>query len=552
MDGNAYKHRILIILYSNSKKGCPIICHSRESGSPVSNINTIRWIPAFAGMTSLFLSFFSRMTIIGETGRWPYIDVCLTKTDSTGNVIWTRTYGGEYDDYGYCIDYTTDGGYIIAGKTYSFGILGSDVYLIKTDAEGDTLWSRTYSRNYYDCAYSVQQTDDGGYIIAGYTITTQNGHDIYVIKTDSSGDCVWAGTYGYNFNDIAHCIQQTYGGGYIVAGQADTSLDDDVYLIKLDLNGNSEWSHHYRLRHDEIGYSVKGTWDGGFMISGETYHQFGDRDVCVIRTDSMGNELWRQTYGGPLHDYGFSVIQCRDGGYAVAGWYGFDYISITGDFYLIRLEGDVVPLNVILTPLTSPILIPSGGGSFDYTAVIENRTIRAARCDVWTEVVLPGGSVYGPLLSRMGVSIPPGGTLTRQVRQNVPGYAPAGRYCYLGKAGLFPDSVAACDTIGFAKLHGQIQANGNFGWEVFDADEISESVSIKTLTGLVILSIQPNPFNQRTAVGFQLSVSGEVNLAVYDITGREVAVLAEGWYPAGSHQVVWDAEGMSSGIYFVR
>ena len=155
---------------------------------------------------------------------------------------WIRIFGGTYQDVGYSVQKTSDGGYTVAGYTRSFGAGGYDVYIVKTDSSGDTIWTRTYGGVGEDYGYSIQQTMDGGYIITGYTNSFGVGwDDVYLIKTDSTGDTLWTRTFGGVYWDVAISIQQTTDGGYIVAGYAESfgAIDGDVCLIKTDSNGNA-------------------------------------------------------------------------------------------------------------------------------------------------------------------------------------------------------------------------------------------------------------------------------------------------------------------------
>jgi len=158
------------------------------------------------------------------------------------DTLWTRTYGGANDDKGYSVDETFDGGYIIAGYTKSFGAGDADVYLVKTYSLGDTLWTRNYGGIHHDEGYSVHQTIDGGYIIAGNTgwyfdisrVDTFYDADVYLIKTDSFGDTLWTRIYGDIDNDYGRSVEQTSDSGFIVAGYTESygAGDYDVYLIK--------------------------------------------------------------------------------------------------------------------------------------------------------------------------------------------------------------------------------------------------------------------------------------------------------------------------------
>jgi hypothetical protein len=233
------------------------------------------------------------------------------------------------------VQQTTDGGYIIGGWTeISDPVLplDSNVYLIKTDSNGNRLWKKTFGGGFFNCGRSVQQTTDGGYIIAG-----DRGSGIYLIKTDSDGNELWSKTFGGSSWESGYSVQQTTDGGYIIAGDTDSfgAGNHDVYLIKTDPDGNELWSKTFGGSSEDFGYSVQQTADGGYIIAGETgSFGAGYGDVYLIKTDSNGNELWSRAFGGSSWDYGRSVQQTADGGYIIAGETG-SFGAGYGDVYLI-------------------------------------------------------------------------------------------------------------------------------------------------------------------------------------------------------------------------
>jgi uncharacterized delta-60 repeat protein len=267
-------------------------------------------------------------------------DVYLIKLDENGNMVWEKTYGGSDDDRAYSIQQTTDGGYIVAGRTNSFGAGYADVYLIKLDADGKMVWEKTYGGSDDDGAWSIQQTKDGGYIVAGYTSSFgAGGLDVYVIKLDANGNELWKKTYGGSDDEIA-VIKQTKDGGYIVAGWTKSfgagSLD--VYIIKLDANGNKVWEKTYGGSGDDWANSIQQTTDGGYIVAGGTYSfGAGSLDVYIIKLDANGTKLWEKTFGESNDDDAWSIQQTKDGGYIVAGYtnsFGAGY----EDVYVIKLD----------------------------------------------------------------------------------------------------------------------------------------------------------------------------------------------------------------------
>jgi len=163
-----------------------------------------------------------------------------------GNEEWSRTYGGALADFGKSVQQTSDGGFIIAGYTYSYGEGGYDAYLIKVDSKGNEKWSKTFGGSLGDYAHSVQQTSDGGYIIAGQTNSIGAGdYDMLLIKTDSHGNEEWEKTYGGAEIDYAYSLQQTSDGYVLVGSTSSFGIDHDVYLIKTDSLGNEEWQRTF-------------------------------------------------------------------------------------------------------------------------------------------------------------------------------------------------------------------------------------------------------------------------------------------------------------------
>jgi uncharacterized delta-60 repeat protein len=270
-------------------------------------------------------------------------DVFLIKTDESGNVQWAKTYGGTDIDGAFSVQQTSDGGYIVAGYTYSFGAGGSDILLIKTDANGNIIWAKTYGGTSGDLARSVQQTSDGGYIVAGYTTSFGAGStDFFLIKTDANGNMQWAKTYGGTSSDTAYSVQQTSDGGYIIAGYTrsfGTGWDEDVILIKTDANGNLQWAKTYGGTWgawSDYAHSVQQTSDGGYIVAGLTW-SFGG--IFLIKTDANGNIIWVKTYWGTISDYAYSVQQTSDDGYIVAG-YTTSFGAGSWDIFLIKTDAN--------------------------------------------------------------------------------------------------------------------------------------------------------------------------------------------------------------------
>ena len=305
-------------------------------------------------------------------------DVYLIKTDANGDTLWTRTYGGASNDYGESTCLTADGGYIVAGQTHSFGAGSSDVYLIRADASGDTLWTRTFGGDSSDHGYSVQQTVDGGYIVAGWTVSRgAGGTDAYLVKTDANGDTVWTRAYGGTHKDYGWSVQQTAEEGYVVAGYTSSFSAPwwDVYLIKTDARGDTLWTRTYGGADDDWGNSIQQTADGGYVIASyTTSFGAGGYDVYLIKTAANGDTVWTRSLGGPGDDYGHSVHRTSDNGYVIAG--STTSLGTGFDVYLIKTDslGNVA----VAEPKTSPTRAPALALSCEPNPTTGTTTIRTS------------------------------------------------------------------------------------------------------------------------------------------------------------------------------
>jgi hypothetical protein len=249
-------------------------------------------------------------------------DFWLIRTTETGTEMWSRTYGGPDHDRAQSVRQTPDGGFVICGGTMSFGSGLQDVWLLRTDGNGHEIWSRTYGGSWDDKAYTVLLADDGGYVLCGYRGVVEGDSDVWLVKVDQAGDIIWDRTYGGPGWDNAYSCQRARDGGFILAGysfSADNS-NQDAWIIKTDEHGDLQWDRMFREPGTGNIYSARETHDGGFILAGlSNSHRDGNFDVWLGRTDAGGNALWTRTLGGTEDDFGFSVDNTADGGFIVAG-----------------------------------------------------------------------------------------------------------------------------------------------------------------------------------------------------------------------------------------
>ena len=337
-------------------------------------------------------------------------NVWMLNIDTQGDTIWTKSYGGELTDDGVDIHQTSDGGYFVIGNTNSFGTGLTDIWLLRTDADGDTLWTRTFGDSSQDLANSGFLSLDGGVIISGSRIPSiGSGYDGWLIKTDTLGDTIWTNSYGLPSSDnleFGVTLLETHDGftiwttktlifgtdeafilllkydnqgniiwqngfdipgeeqfnsmieisdgGFLLSGWKlyDPNNGMDLWLVRTDSNGDTLWTKSYGGSSDDIGYDVIQVADKGFVVTGYTQsYGAGGKDLWVIRTDSLGDSLWTRTYGGAKDDEGYSIIQTDDGDYLIAG-NTKSYGEGSYDIWLLMLSEN--PITVIENSINLP------------------------------------------------------------------------------------------------------------------------------------------------------------------------------------------------------
>jgi hypothetical protein len=441
------------------------------------------------------------------------------------DVDWMKTYGGTGGEEIYAIDVTGDG-YIIAGHTSSYGGGNADLYVLKTDLNGDSLWMAVWgtsrqergrdviacsgggyavvgierivqanmpqvffhrldaagaivnTKNYGhigdDDAWSIVETSDGGFLIGGTTDVSNSGNNnVYLIRTDASGDTLWTRNYGGLEDDEGYRAEQTPDGGFIVVGHTDAAgaSDVDLYLIRTDANGDTLWTRRHGGPNVEFGYCVRPTSDGGFIVAGSTEsYGAGQSDFYLVKTNALGDSLWTRTYGGHHYEYARSVIT-NNNGYTIVG-HSQSFGNADKDMYIVRttLLGDVL----------------------------------------WAKVIGEEREDWG-----------------YDIETTSDG-------CYV--------------VAGYTNSYGE---SDNKAWLVkLEADPTA--VDDKVLSPRVSIRCHPNPFNPATTITYRLPEDCLVTVSVYDTAGRKLAVVYDGAQVKGEQTLHWNAMGFPSGVYFVR
>ncbi|MFH1196335.1 MAG: DJ-1/PfpI family protein [bacterium] len=275
-----------------------------------------------------------------------YADVLIIKTDADGNQLWTKTFGGAGSDYANSITECDDGGFVVAGFTTSFGAGDDDVYLIKTDANGNEIWQKYYGGTGSEQANKIIETSTGNYLIAGFTESFGKGQDdVYIIYTDSNGDTLWTKTKGDDKSQFAKDIIETNDGNFLIVGSTGVFNSQgwgnrDVYLFEMDDAGNCNFTKNYgESSYQNWGNSICPADEGNYMIVGDADITSQNLyDVYVMKTTPNETMKWNKRFGeGTFYDYGASVLKRDDDNYIVCGT--TKSASTNNNIYVLGING---------------------------------------------------------------------------------------------------------------------------------------------------------------------------------------------------------------------
>jgi hypothetical protein len=466
------------------------------------------------------------------------IVLCLDENLLAQSLVWSERYGGQLNEGGYGCVVTTDQACVLVGSTFSYGSGDFDVYLVKVDSLGDTLWTQTFGGPSAEYGYDIQSTSDNGFIITGSTRSFgAGGRDLYLIRTDEFGNQLWMKAYGGPLSEEGFSVRETSDGGFIVCGTENSfgGGSADLYLLRLGQNGDSLWSRSYGGALGESGAAVRQTGDGGFIAVGSTgSYGEGYSNVFVVRTDSSGDSLWIAVHGGAKADFGYSIEETLDNGYVIVGTTASSGAGFS-DACLTKIYGD----GTLQWEETY-------GGTMDEQAYSVTPT-------------LDGGYVLAGTTQSYG-----SGKLDIYLVKTDPSGFPVWTNAYGGADSDYARGVISDPSGKHLFVVGHSYSLSAGGLDLFllkvqsDAPTPVEDQLPGSLPEDYLLSQNyPNPFNLSTQIEFTLPRRSEVSLAIFNILGQQVRQWNPGSLAAGKHSFTWDGLGrngseLATGVYLYR
>ena len=506
---------------------------------------------------------------------------CNTGWSQTPLITWERFFGGWDEDWGNAILQNPDESYMITGHTTSFGAGLGDVYLLKINPQGDTLWTKTYGGWLSEWAYAIQKTADSGYLLAGETSSFGGGgSDVYLVKTNTNGDTLWTKTIGNEGWEVAFDCKITSDSGFIIVGEKyDVSATTtDILIIKTDMNGDTLWTRTYFGPGWERAYAVNEIPNEGYIIAGSSnIFGSGESDILLIKTNFQGDTIWTRYLGGPQDASGNAVIVLDDHSYIVAGIRSDSTTlsSNTSDRTIKRQDyGNYIHE---FSPQIYRKYLTAHPYYYKLLSTLPHQTGQ-------TDMSLMHISQSGELIWERSYGGPQNeGAVTVQ-RTSDGGYILGGTTTSFG--GGFSDMYivkvdAAGDTLWTRTFGGEgteraldIQITHDDGYVISgttnsfgsgstdiyvlktdDAGRVLTQLNsnpMKIPIDLRIIPNYPNPFNTQTNIEYFLPEPSRVILDILNIEGQKVTTVLNRFQSAGSHQVKFDGLNYPSGIYFYR
>jgi len=502
-------------------------------------------------------------------------DVWLCKTDISGDLLWEKTYGTEWDDNGYSVINATGGGFVLTGR---WGGNGSDLYIIKTDADGNELWNKIFGGtdpNDMDWGNEIIETFEGGYAVIGKTESYGAGEsDIWLIKTDQSGNKEWSKTYGGIYFDSGNCVIQNNDGSFFILGSTNNNWigsGGDVYLIKADPYGIEEWSQIYGGNSTDTGKSFCMSYEGGLMIICDTWsYGAGNADILMLKTDINGNMI-----------FGKQCLNCLDNSKVVIQNCTFQNLN---NYAIVIKNASAVISNNLIAGNENGIKL----SDFSAQYVVNNTIADNDSTGIWFEGnsdvscvnnIIYGNGIYQVFIA--GDDSDPS-FYYNDIQGGLSAFGYGWEVIYNGfyennidedpvfiniisNYEIFVDSP--CFNTGMPDIDGSDIAEMNIpmfdiagnqrilldridigSYETYEVSIEDEILPLYTK----LYKNYPNPFNPTTEISYSLKSQGMVTLSVFNTKGELVRTLVSQKMPSGKHSVNFSADGLNSGIYFYR
>ncbi len=443
---------------------------------------------------------------------------------------WEQTYGGENYDLAYSVQETDDGGFIMTGMSNSFTEewLDYNGYVVKTDIDGVEEWSFDFGDEGFEIFRGVVVAEDGGYLLAGFTNSYGAGeNDCWVVKVDDEGTETWSETYGTTGVENCSSVLSTPDGGYLLVGSYSPFVGQTIagLLVKIDSEGNEEWVQTYGGEGDEY-LDKAAVTDDGYIIAG-TIKELGsqDYDCYILKTDFDGNEDWHTTWGEGNDEALETVVVLADGGYCFAG-YQNEGETVENDGLLLKLDENGDEVWSVL----------SGEGDHQaFNALLYTGSGFIAAGETYSNE--NSYDVYVVHFDDSG---------SEQSSDSTGGIGVDGAY----------DIIATSDG-GYA-ITGTTSSIGAGDQDFYllgfpgEGNSINSSEFSSIPSEFYIESIYPNPFNSSTFINISLVNSTPLELFIYDSLGRQVSHIKNKLYRPGLNRIPFTNTGLSSGNYYIQ
>ncbi|MCX6640423.1 MAG: T9SS type A sorting domain-containing protein [bacterium] len=457
-----------------------------------------------------------------------------------GDTLWTRYYGGEWYEMAFALCPTNDGGCVLGGYTQYDYAGPQNMYAVRVDGSGDTLWTGEYGSNMYEKAYGMCPAADGGYLLTGHTNEFTVWSDVDLVKINANGAAEWSHHYGGDMYETAYSICPA-GDGYLLAGETGSFTTGGLHLVRINSVGGELWSYGYGGDVAQANCVIPAE-SGGFLAVGYT-ERYGtyNLDVYLLKVDDSGNTLWSLMFGGDQSEVATSVCPSGDGGFVVAGYTASEGAG-SWDGYLIKVNdsGDTLWTKTYGNSLQQQFnaICPSGDGGF----LLAGFTGLAS-------------STYPDMLLIKVDAL--GNTLWTRTYGNE-WEDEAHSICLSSDGAILLAGHSQPAPLTYFDMY-LVKIDGS-GSAVPPQDPLGQPTTFN------LYPPHPNPFNPTTTLTFTLPHAATVSLEVFDINGRCVGVglaptrfqgarsapLQETWYNAGTHTIPFDGSDLPSGIYFAR